>query len=451
MAEHNKPKTYVLDTSVLIHSPSALLSFDDNAVVIPLVVVKKLGELMDKAGEIGANARECNRILDSLCKSGGSFTGGIELDNGGTLKIGGQSSESIYDTTTEVGGILVTRNANQRVEANYRGIPAEDYKTEQVAADDNQYLGRSTVYVSTKELDSFREMGSLRLGTRKRYITSDSGTYRADGYSLSANEFVTLVNESNPQGTMLGRFDGKEVVKLNFSKYHPFGVETRNAGQIFAIEALLSPPETAPLVILKGAAGTAKTFLAMACGLDQTYEKADSRYKRILVSRPNTKFDDDIGYLKGDEKEKIGPLIRPVIDNLENLMPNSNKRKDGATISPGETLLAQDVITAQAMAYMRGRSICDTYIVIDEAQNATVNQILGLVTRVGTGSKIVLLGDPDQIDHPYLDRRNNGLSYASEYMKGSPLCWQVTFEDSECTRSELAAEAIARLTPKGVI
>jgi PhoH-like ATPase len=164
-------------------------------------------------------------------------------------------------------------------------------------------------------------------------------------------------------------------------------------------------------------------------------------------------MDDDIGYLKGSETEKIMPVLRGLLDNVENLLPNSpsHMTKDGVTVTPLDGLMAQGIFSAQALAYMRGRSVVKQFMLIDEVQNASPSQVLSIVSRAGDGSKVVLMGDVDQIDHPYLDKRNNGLTYVAERMRGSALCRQVAFYDSECTRSPLASEAITRLTPKGVL
>lgn len=438
-------KTYVLDTSVLIHSPSALLAFEENNVVIPYSVIDDLSKLKARPGEIGANAKECNRMLSAMCaKSNVRISDGIKTPDGGILQVEGTAVENPIDICLKrEGAILVTQDENQRVKASVAGVKAEGYKHGQVNIKNGGYTGRACVMVSSEKMSEYASKGELPLSDVLSAYNSDN-----EEIHLIENQFVIIQDASDPSHTMLGRVSGRNIVKLRYVTNTPvYGVTPRNVGQRFALEALLAPASEAPLVILKGPAGTAKTFLAMAAGLQQTYES--DKYKRILVSRPNTKFDDDIGYLKGDEQEKIGPLIRPIMDNLSNLMPTkpSEMSKDGQRMNdPATELFNSGVIVAQAMAYMRGRSICDNYIVIDEAQNASVNQILGLITRVGEGSKIIILGDPDQIDHPYLDRLSNGLSFASEHMKGSPLCWQLTFEESECTRSKLAAEAIARLT-----
>ena len=201
-------------------------------------------------------------------------------------------------------------------------------------------------------------------------------------------------------------------------------------------------------MIVKGAAGTAKTFYALAVGLEKVLNNPTGEYRRIMVSRPNAQFDADIGFLPGDEQEKISPLMRPVIDNLEQLVDsNDETRYEDERELKGkiDEIFDRGLIQAEALNFIRGRSIVKTYLMIDEAQNMTPGQVKGIITRAGEGTKIILLGDPGQIDRPFLDERTNGLSYAAEHMKGSPLCWQITMNGKECERSALAMDGGKRL------
>ena len=210
----------------------------------------------------------------------------------------------------------------------------------------------------------------------------------------------------------------------------------------------MQPAEKAPLVIIKGMAGTSKTFYTLAVGLEKVLNNPTGEYRRILISRPNAQFDSDIGFLPGDEQEKISPLMRPIIDNLEQLIDSSEEERyedERELQGKIEEIFERGLIQTEALNYIRGRSIVKTYLIIDEAQNMTPNQVKGIITRAGKGTKIILLGDTNQIDRPMLDERTNGLSYASEYMKGSPLCWQITMAAEECERSQLAMDAIQRL------
>lgn len=385
--------------------------------------------------------------------TGGSFKNGIHLSNGGIIRIDeGQPGTTVFDVARSCSGTIVSREPAIRVMANCIGIPAEDYKAE-IAVHNGGYAGRCCIYVTHDEMQVFADTGILQR-SKGWYATSMDGTLLSEDYSLTANEFVVLVNSGHPDGpTMLGRWSEEKngVVSLQYysKERQVYGVQTRNVGQVFAFEALLAPVEVAPLVILKGPAGTAKTFLSMAAALEQTYN--NNLYRRVLATRSNTEMDKTLGYLKGDELQKLSPLLRPIFDNIENLHKTEKKgKKDGVPYEdPAKELVQAGVVSIQSMGYMRGRSIADTYIVVDEAQNMSLTQVLSMITRAGEGSKIVLLGDLDQIDNPFLDRQNNGLTFASEKMKGSPLCWQLSFTEDECTRSPLAKDAIRRLTPKG--
>ena len=207
----------------------------------------------------------------------------------------------------------------------------------------------------------------------------------------------------------------------------------------------MQPAEKAPLVIVKGMAGTSKTFYALAVGLEKLLNHPTGEYRRILICRPNAQFDDDIGFLPGDEKEKISPLLRPIMDNLEQLIDSDEEsRYEDERELQGkiDEIFERGLIQAEALNFIRGRSIVKTYLIIDEAQNMTPRQAKGIITRAGKDTKVILLGDPNR---PFLDERTNGLSYASEHMKGSPLCWQVSMKASECERSKLAMDAVQRM------
>lgn len=222
-----------------------------------------------------------------------------------------------------------------------------------------------------------------------------------------------------------------------------------NARQVIrTLEALMKPATEAPLVIVKGQVGTAKTFYSLAVGLEKLLNHPTGEYRRILICRPNAQFDSDIGFLPGDEQEKISPLMRPIMDNLEQLMDEDEESRYDDELELESRLMEifdRNLIQMEALNFIRGRSLEKIYLIIDEAQNMTPNQVKGIITRAGKGTKIILLGDPKQIDKPFLDERTHGLSYASEKMKGSPLCCQVTMLPEECERSQLALEAIRRL------
>ncbi|MDF2886535.1 MAG: putative ATPase related to phosphate starvation-inducible protein PhoH [Lacrimispora sp.] len=451
-------KTYVVDTNVLIQAPYAINCFEDNRVVLPVAVLEELDHLKKAEGETGANARKAIRLLEQLRHQGDLLTG-VKLEHGGTIRIeknfvdvvlpadlpDDKMDNRILKVCRGLEGevVLVTKDILLRIKAQIIGIRAEDFTTEQVSGREEQYTGRIEVFAPEENFKDFKKKG---ISVQQVYITNESGAQSSP--KLWENQFVILKADQSIKKTVLGRVNGDRIVPLDFKKSRPYGVAPRNAGQYFAQEALMQPAETAPLVIIKGMAGTAKTFYSLAVGLEKLLNNPTGEYRRIIVSRPNAQFDSDIGFLPGNEQEKISPLMRPVIDNLEQLIDsNEEKRYENEDELAGkiEEIFARGLIKTEALTFIRGRSIVQTYLIIDEAQNMTPNQVKGIITRAGKGTKIVLLGDPNQIDRPFLDERTNGLSYAAEHMKGSSLCWQITLQAEECERSVLAMDAVKRL------
>ena len=319
---------------------------------------------------------------------------------------------------------------------------AEDFRADRIP-EEQPYTGRREVWLPDASLDAFKTQGAA---PEEVYTVDDQGIRQE--VELTENEFLLLRSHTDSRKTMLGRYAGGRITRLRYGQARPFGVRPRSVGQQFLQEALLLPAEEAPLVIVQGPAGTAKTFYSLAAGLEQVLEQSPPAYRKILICRPNAQFDTDIGFLPGDEQEKISPLMRPIMDNLEQLIDSDEEARyqdEQELQGKIEEIFARGIIQAEAMNFIRGRSFVNTYLIIDEAQNMTPNQVKGIITRAGKGTKIVLLGDPNQIDRPFLDERTNGLSYASEYMKGSPLCYQITMSTEECERSELAMDAIQRL------
>lgn len=467
-------KTYVLDTNVLIQAPYALSSFEDNKVVLPIAVLEELDKLKNDDGERGANARQSIRCLEQLRQTGNLFEG-VTLLSGGSLKIEANfvhvdlpfiyaldSNDNrilkVCKGLAEKGEsiILVTKDILVRLKAQKIGIAAEDFTTEQSPLLKEQYSGRLHVYASDKAMGDFKKKGIAPDQIYQRTSSVNPSTAE-DDTALAAfrqevkpvhNQFFIIHSETSEKKTLLGRYNGKLIVPLKSLKEEPFGVKPANVGQRFLQEALLEDANTAPLVIVKGPAGTAKTFYSLAVGLACIFETEKKSYRRILITRPNVQFDEDIGFLPGTEQEKIAPYLRPVIDNLEILVDKNEKERyknEKELRGKIEELFSRGIIMAEAMNFIRGRSITHTYLIIDEAQNLTPKQVKGIVTRVGKGTKVILLGDPGQIDHPLLDERTNGLSYVSEKMKGSPLCYQITMQTEECERSALAMDAAKRM------
>lgn len=455
-------KNYVIDTNILLQAPYAMESFEDNLVLLPMAVLEELDHFKKAEGEIGANARRVIRYLEQL-RQKGDLTQGVPLDNGGTLRVVKNFADvQMPDEFSEDGAdnrilkiclglarhapeqtILVTKDLLLRIKAQLLGICAEEFTTDQVLEHDKQYSGRCELYVPEDLFKDFKKKG---VPVDRVYISGENGENHTP--KLMENQFVVLRADQSAKKTQLGRVTNGVIRKLEYRKSAPYGISPRNAGQYFLQEALMQPAEKAPLVIVKGMAGTSKTFYSLAVGLEKLLNHPTGEYRRILICRPNAQFDDDIGFLPGDEQEKISPLMRPVVDNLEQLIDSSEEeryRDEDELKGKIDEIFARGIIQAEALNYIRGRSIVKTYLIIDEAQNTTPDQIKGIITRAGKDTKIILLGDPNQIDRPFLDERTNGLSYASEHMKGSPLCWQITMNTDECERSALAMEAVKRL------
>lgn len=456
-------KTYVLDTNVILYSPGAIFTFGDNNVVIPEVVLEELDSFKKDKNDLGANARHAARLIDSLRKEG-KLNKGIELPGGGKLRIEMnhydaqippswdkakpdnriiQVCKGLKEQGEDV--CLITKDTFERIKADTVNIDVEDFYEKVVPEHESQYTGRMDVYATSEKISEFY---------RKKFMNIDDLLYyssKLDKYlkpNLDNNQFIIVHCLHNPKQTALGRFDGNKIVQLYYKDNTPLGVNARNVGQRFILEALYTDAEKAPLVIIKGPAGTAKTLFSLAVGLDKITEEGKGQFRRILVCRPNVTMDEDIGFLPGTEQEKISPFMRPVLDNLEILVDSNEKEryKNEKELSDKmKELFDRRIITTEAVAYLRGRSIVKNWVIIDEAQNLTPKQVKSIITRVGVGTKLILIGDPEQIDHPFLDSRSNGLCYASEKMKGSALCYQVTLKYDECERSPLAYEASKRL------
>lgn len=456
-------KYYVLDTNILLQSPNAIFAFGDNRVIIPHVVLEELDRFKNDPTENGANARQTARILDSL-REKGDLTEGVQLPSGGILQIelnfrdvdlppGWPQDKpdnrilKVCKGLAEQGKptVLVTKDLFERIKCSIIGISVQDFQNEQVASPVEQYQGRTILYATSKKIETLYKKGAL---DPKYTFSYDGEAAEKRPADLSTNEFVLLKSTDNEKQSALGRFNGDQIVSLKFLDERPFGIKPRNVGQRFVIEALMMSAEEMPLVIVKGAAGTAKTFLSLAVGLHKVMNNKEKPYRKILVCRPNVKMDNDIGFLPGSETEKLAPFMRSVVDNLEVLVDSNETERyksEGELKDKVEELFARNIVTTEAIAYIRGRSIQQSWVIIDEAQNLTPKQVKSIVTRAGRGTKIILIGDPDQIDHPYLDNRTNGLCFASERMKGSPYCSQVTMNENECERSPLASDSALRM------
>lgn len=433
-------KIYVLDTNVLLQDPYSIFSFSDNDVVIPAVALEEVDSKKRYMDEIGRNARQISRLIDNLRESG-KLHDKIPLENGGTLRIelnhrsfhelqeifvektndnrilAVAKNLSIEESKKENGRtvILVSKDTLVRVKADAIGLKSEDFLSDRVVENEHLYTGFMDVQVTIDVLNNFYENGQLPI------TEIGSGNYYP-------NQFLILKDVLGSSSSALAIVDSsrKFVKKLVFDHEHIWGIRPRNVQQTMAIEMLLK--KDMPLVTLIGKAGTGKTLLALASGLMQTEDFGD--YKKLLVARPIVPMGKDLGFLPGEKEEKLRPWMQPIFDNLEYLF---NTKKPGEL----EAILAgMGSIEVEALTYIRGRSIPDQFIIIDEAQNLTKHEVKTILTRVGEGSKIVLMGDPEQIDHPYLDAFNNGLSYVVERFKDQPIAGHVKLVKGE--RSSLA-------------
>ena len=455
-------KTFVLDTNVLLHDPLALTRFQDNAVVVPIEVVEEIDRFKRDPSEKGRNARQVSRLLDQLREKGNLADGvSIDAESGGTLKVvfcrgetlaqlppelrGGNGDNNILAVALEqrlqevMGShqpvVLVTKDTNLRIKADAVGLIAQDYTTDKVDIAD-LYPGFCELWASAEQMDRVKSQGGL-----------PEADLAAGHPRLVPNEGVTLVDQAQPNHTLLARFHGDSGALQPLQrapKVRLGAIQPRNREQTFALDLLLDPE--IQLVTLIGKAGTGKTLLALAAGLHMV---ADERvYDRLLVTRPVIPLGKDIGFLPGDIEEKMGPWMQPIIDNLDFLLGASeghggSRGSQRTQRNSWTDLKGMGLLEVEAISYIRGRSIPRQYMVVDEAQNLTPHEVKTIVTRVGEGTKIVLTGDPYQIDNPYVDAESNGLTWLVERFKGQPLAGHVTLLRGERSAlAELAANLL---------
>lgn len=432
-------KYFVLDTNVLLHNADSISSFTDNVVVLPMSVIEELDRFKSNNNELARNARQVIRQLDKL-RVKGSLGQGVEMENGGTLQIYHERDLSDHGLDMRVADnrilgvaytllqqgkkvIFVSKDINARLKADALGIGVMDFEKEKVNFDE-LFSGNCQQKVTGGQIDEFYAQKRLEVA----------------GCSPSPNEFVLLIDENDEKHTALARSaNGGVLVPLIPDYNEAYGLKPRNKEQRMALELLLDPEVL--LVTMVGQAGTGKTLLALAAAMEATIHF--QRYERILVSRPIIPMGKDLGYMPGDKDEKLMHWMQPIFDNLTFLMAaNSRKQGDKQEESAKQKidrLLRDNVIELEALTYIRGRSIPNQYVIVDEAQNLTPHEVKTIVSRAGEGTKVVLTGDPEQIDNPYLDSSSNGLSYAVERMKGQPMHGHITLRKSE--RSSLAGAA----------
>ncbi|GAB4251170.1 PhoH family protein [Deferrisoma sp.] len=435
-------KNYVLDTNVLLHDPEALNAFEDNVVNIPITVIEEIDRFKKNLDEIGRNARHVSRYLDAL-RTKGDLKAGIPNEHGGAVRVmfgleyadrlppelaAGKGDNRILAVCLALKEmetlpvVFVTKDTNLRIKANALGIRAEDYERGKVRLEE--------LYTGTAEL-------SVPAGTVNRFFQEHGVAVEAE---LFDNQYVWLRDETNPQHAGLGRYraESGKVEPLRVPKEGVWGVHPRNREQRYALDALLD--ERIQLVTLVGKAGTGKTLLAIAAGLQKSIE--EQVYKRLLVSRPIFPMGRDIGFLPGDVQEKLRPWMQPIFDNVDFLFAGVEDR-EGRRRRGYQELIDMGLMSLEPLTYIRGRSIPYQYMIVDEAQNLTPHEIKTIITRAGEGTKIVLTGDPYQIDNPYIDSTSNGLSYCVERFKNQSIAAHVTLEKGERSPlAELAANVL---------
>jgi PhoH-like ATPase len=426
-------KNYILDTNVLLHDPNSLLNFAANHVLIPIEVIEEIDRFKRESTELGQNARTVSRMLDGY-RAEGSLSEGVKLPNGGKLKVAFQKnghatngfngntvdnrilslSQAIQKAQPKNGTILVTKDINLRIKADALGLQAEDYENDRVFIQD-LYTGMIDMPVSPEKIAAFRANGELELNGGKQYFP---------------NEYCALTDETNPKHTALTKVDatGKKLIPIIDCREGVWGIKPRNREQHYAFDALLD--DRVKLVTLMGKAGTGKTLMAMATGLKRTV--LDREFRRLVVARPTISMGKELGFLPGSLEEKLAPWMQPIHDALE-MLSDLNMGHDHRRSSD---LMRSGSIVVEALSYIRGRSIANQFMIIDEAQNLTPLEVKTIVTRVGHGTKIVFTGDPYQIDNPYVDSSSNGFNYVVSRFRDQAIAAHIELQKGE--RSELA-------------
>lgn len=456
----DEKKIYLLDTNVLLYDSEALYAFEGASVAIPIFVLEELDRFKNENTDIGRNARVVNRHLDAL-RARGSLRTGVPLDNGGTLKV--LFVEKIYDkytspfrdkrTDNDILGMasvlkdqgydvrFISKDINARVKADVLGINAQDYLKDYVTKEDF-YKGWMNVQVPAVQIK--KEYPEIL-----RQLSHDK--------LLEINQFVLVESNNNPHNNRLFRYIGSDKYITVEDPKLAWPLRARNPQQLMALNLMLDP--NIQMVSLVGKAGSGKTFLALLAGLQQVLVEKD--YRKMLVSRPVIPLGKDIGYLPGDVQEKLHSWMMPVYDNIELILHHAaqgenvpqaaiesktrgkkgyardrRQKEDRYKLGHVDEMIRHGKLSLEAITYMRGRSIPYQFILIDEVQNLTPHEVKTLVTRVGEGSKLILAGDPFQIDSPYLDFSSNGLILTSQKFKGQPIYGSIYLETSE--RSELS-------------
>jgi len=424
----NQRKIFLIDTSVLLYDKCSIHSFPESDVVIPLVVLDELDRFKDKPALLGENARYVNRFLDDL-RSLGSLHEGIKISNDQTIRVeinhctnvpAGLDSSAADNRiiavaaelaeSTKQSVIVVTKDINFRVKCDALGIASEDYYKDAIYVEEGKfYTGQTEILLESDDLiDEFYEKGYLP----RSLFDSD----------FKPNEFAIL---RSPNKSALGTVQGKKIRQIFSEVSDSVAVRPRNKEQRFALDLLTR--EDLPLVTLTGIAGSGKTYLALAAAISGLHEE---RYKRVVITRSIQPVGRDIGYLPGDINEKMAPWLFPIADNFREIFSD---------VTYFELMKDKGRIEIAPLSHIRGRTFNDSFIIVDEAQNATIHELKTIITRVGQNSKLVLLGDTDQVDTPYIDSLSNGLTIVIEKFKDELLAGHIGLTKGE--RSKLATLA----------
>jgi PhoH-like ATPase len=432
-------KNFILDTNVLLHDPRSIMAFDDNNVVVPIYVIEEIDNFKRDLSSLGRNARQVARFLDEF-REQGRLREGVAIGPGkGSIRVlfserqippelrNGHSTTDdrilavaldLRDREAQLPVVFVSKDTNLRIRADALGLRTEDYDAEGVALDE-LWSGVGEVAVEPAAVDEFYAHGLVPLPPGAE--------------APPPNEFVVLRDRGNPQHAAVGKYSAARqgfVPLVKLPKEGIWGIRPRNKEQSFALDLLLN--DEVRLVTIVGKAGTGKTLLAIAAGLHKTLE--ETAYQKLLVSRPIFPLGRDIGYLPGDVEQKLNPWMQPIFDNVEYLMNLS--RADKKLGRGYHELVDLGVLEIEPLTYIRGRSIPNQFMIVDEAQNLTPHEVKTIITRVGDGTKIVLTGDPYQIDNPYVDQTNNGLVHVVNRFRSEKLAGHVTLSKGE--RSPLA-------------
>jgi len=426
-------KTFVIDTNVFLHDPNALMQFPRHHILVPVAVLEELDKMKRLPNELGKNARETIRLLDSLKTIGtGNLHTGVKLDNGSMIRVSPEllKVEYKYDFAMNISDnriimaayllqeqgervVFVSKDFAARIKAEAIGLEAEDYENLKYSYD-SVYRGIQHVDLPKHEIDLFYKNGRIEL----------------PDLVSRPNEYFVMT--SPEKSSAIGKFDSshknvESLLKVN----NIWGIKPRNVEQRCAMDLLLR--DDIKLVTLMGPAGTGKTLLALACGMRKVFDEGN--YSRILVSRPIVPLGRDIGYLPGTKEEKLFAWMQPIYDNLDFLCASTG----GESTETLKWVMDSKKIEMEAVTYIRGRSLPKMYIIIDEAQNLTPHEVKTIISRAGEGTKVVLAGDPTQIDNPYLDKDSNGLTFTVGRFLDHRIYGHIFLDKTE--RSELAGLA----------